>query len=123
MQRLTGIFALLGALLLLTGSVPQSQEQTKKKAATKVQRFLEVSGLRQSYEKSLRELPLSFVKDFGPDSRATLQELVTKKDVEKLMGRLERKVKKSFSEDELGDLIKFYETPIGKKLARSCRCS
>ncbi len=118
MQRLAGVVGLFVALLLLTGSLPQLGKPDKKKEA-KIRKFLEVSGLRKSYEESLKKMPLDFVREFGQESRQTLKKLVTKKDVEKLMAKVVQGVDRNFSVKEIDELIEFYETPLGKKLAKN----
>lgn len=92
-----------------------SQEKADNYKKT-YKKFIKVSGMEKSFE----SLPIQMLSDIQTSiSDSVRNELVTEftNSKEMLIDLNITVAKKYFNEEELKELINFYETPVGKKLA------
>lgn len=111
---------LLFALLLFSSQLSFAQTDSGSYKLT-LEEMLQVSGAEESFKASIDQM-IAMYKQQKPDVPAELWELFGnefKKDVSKdLMTMLLPIYQKHLTENELKDIIIFYRSPAGKKLAQ-----
>ncbi|WP_442588805.1 DUF2059 domain-containing protein [Pedobacter sp. AW31-3R] len=111
---------LLFALLLFSSQLSFAQTDSGSYKLT-LEEMLQVSGAEESFKASIDQM-IAMYKQQKPEVPAELWELFGnefKKDVSKdLMAMLLPIYQKHLTENELKDIIIFYRSPAGKKLAQ-----
>ncbi|MCZ6689275.1 MAG: DUF2059 domain-containing protein [Planctomycetota bacterium] len=125
-RRIVGVVAglvVVALMLVITGTTsgqerasdPGGAQPKKDAIGEKVLKLLEIrGGGRPLEEQILKEIRASL----GAGPGAFLEALIKDEEIEKLKSRYISIFKGQFSEDEIDQLLAFYETPIGRKLAR-----
>jgi uncharacterized protein len=107
------IFLLLSAPAFSQGD--KSYEKTLKK-------MFEVSGSEESYKAVIKQMFDMFKDQYPETERKIMDEMegeFLKTSLDDLVEMLVPVYKKYMSEEELQELIKFYQTPVGKKYAKN----
>jgi len=116
MKKLLTVFALL---LLISAS---SFGQIEKGYSKTLKKMFEVSGTEQTYQVAITHIFTMF-KDVYPAVEQEvwdgLEKEFSSRSINELTEMLVPVYAKYMTRDDLKDLIKFFETPVGKKFAKN----
>jgi uncharacterized protein len=93
--------------------------QTNEEYLNTLKRMFEVSGTEESYQAATKQMFSIFKQQFsvGTEIWNELEEEFTKTSIDDLTEMLVPVYKKYMTKEDLEELIKFYETPVGRKFA------
>lgn len=94
--------------LLLTAQLSFAQDGFKED----MKKFLEVSGQKRTFEILTKDLVNNVPEDKKQEFQSELN-----KSLDGLMDKMAEVYMEEFTQDETKELIRLYETPIGKKLS------
>ncbi|MBI3219758.1 MAG: DUF2059 domain-containing protein [Bacteroidetes bacterium] len=106
-------------LVSLTLSVANAQTDSYSKALKK---YMEVSGSMQSFKVAIKSILGNFknMKNGVPDEFWNeMESELSGTSIDELVGHLSPVYKKYLTESDLNEIIAFYSSPIGKKMADS----
>jgi len=96
--------------------------QTDSKYRQTLKKMFEVSGSEESYQTAIKQLFTMYKQQYpnvDPSMWDDFEKEFTVVSIKELTEMLVPVYSKYLSIDDLQDLIKFYETPVGKKFAKS----
>ncbi|SMC53480.1 DUF2059 domain-containing protein [Pedobacter nyackensis] len=106
------------SFILLTGSFSFAQDNTSYKST--LSKMMEVSGSQNTYKAAIGQSIIMFKQQKSEIPAAFWDELeqsLTKSSFDHLLEMLLPVYQKHMSEQDLKELIAFYQSPVGKKLA------
>lgn len=116
MKKLLTLFAFI-ALFNFTG-----YSQTGTEYETTLKTMFEVSGSEQTYQAAIKQIFKTYKQQYSNIDNETWNDLekeFSKASLDDLTTMLVPVYKKYLTQEDLKELIKFYQTPVGKKFAKN----
>ncbi len=114
MKKLISILAIF--ILFLTSVIAQDNDEYNKS----LRKMFEVSGSQETFSAVINQLVNMYKQQFPQVDAEIWDEMgkeFLKLSINDLIGMISPVYQKYFTKNDLDQLIKFYESPVGKKLA------
>ncbi len=109
---------LLGLILIISSSLTAQTDDFDKDILI----FFKVSGVETTYKSAIGNMMDMMAKNFNITDNELIKELKdemsTDENIAEILNEMKIIYKKHFSQADIKALIKFYESPIGKKLVQ-----
>jgi hypothetical protein len=113
--------ALLACLSLSVSAVRQAQAAEGSTKVANIRKLLELQGGLQEIKRNMREIMGAF-RQMAPQIPSTvldsLEKEISDKELQALTDKIVVVYDKRFTDQEIQDILTFYESPSGKKVAR-----